>query len=110
MKDGTEKAQSDKIVVTIDPDLEGLIPGYLANRRKDIESVKTAIEAEDFELINRLGHSMKGSGAGYGFGLVSTLGASLEKAGEAGDAKTALDVMAQLARYLDRIEIVYESL
>ena len=51
---------------------------------------------------------MKGSGAGYGFVPVSTLGASIEEAGKTENVKETQDAIDQLAQYLDRIVVVYD--
>jgi len=99
---------NDKINVKIDPDLKDLIPGYLQNRRNDIVNIKSALETKDFEFIIRQGHSMKGSGAGYGFVPVSTLGASIEEAGKKENVEEILTDIDQLAQYLDRITVVYD--
>ena len=37
-----------------------------------------ALEQSDLETVRVLGHSMKGSGASYGFEGLTTIGASLE--------------------------------
>ena len=65
--------EDERIVVRIDKDLEDLIPGYIKNRHNDIESMHTALESGDFENIRILGHSMKGSGGGYGFDEITTI-------------------------------------
>ncbi len=108
MAEDSWKISKDKIVVKIDSDLKELIPGYLQNRRNGIANIRAALETKDFELIQRQGHSMKGSGAGYGFVPVSTLGASIEEAGKTENVKETLDAIDQLAQYLDRIVVVYD--
>ena len=42
----------EKIIVQVDSDLEDLIPGYLENRNKDIESITEALRQNDFETIS----------------------------------------------------------
>jgi len=51
---------------------------------------------------------MKGSGAGYGFAPVSTLGGAIEKAGKTENVEEILTNIDQLAQYLDRITVVYD--
>ncbi|MDH3257475.1 MAG: hypothetical protein OEM27_07640, partial [Nitrospinota bacterium] len=62
-----QDSQSEKIRVRIDRDLQDLIPEYLKNRGKDLLAYRQALEEGDFDSIAVLGHSMKGSGGGYGF-------------------------------------------
>ena len=97
-----------KITVAIDADLEELIPGYLENRQKDIESIKECIGRDDFESIRILGHSMKGSGGGYGFDQVSEVGGSIEVAAKAFDVKIIEEQIANLEDFLNRLEVVFE--
>jgi DNA-binding NarL/FixJ family response regulator len=58
-------------VVKIDRDLEDLIPGYLEKRLADVTSIREAAGKNDFEMIRVLGHTMKGSGGGYGFDRIT---------------------------------------
>ena len=97
-----------KIFVKVDPELADLIPGFLNNRRKDIEDMKSCLEAENFEQIERLGHSMKGSGAGYGFDGVSEIGKFIEIAGKEKDVDGIKKGIEDLKDYLDRVELVNE--
>jgi HPt (histidine-containing phosphotransfer) domain-containing protein len=97
-----------KIVVKVDPEIADLIPGFLNNRQKDIEKMESFLEEGNFEQIERLGHSMKGSGAGYGFKGVSGIGKSIEIAGKRKDVEGIKKGIEDLKDYLDRVEIVNE--
>jgi HPt (histidine-containing phosphotransfer) domain-containing protein len=96
----------EKIVVKIDPEIADLIPGFLSNREKDIETMKSCLEEGNFEQIERLGHSMKGSGAGYGFDGISEIGKSIETAGKEKNTEKIKKSIKDLRSYLDRVEIV----
>ncbi len=97
-----------KIVVAIDPDLEELIPGYLENRQKDIEGINEALARAGFEWIERLGHTLKGSGPGYGFDFISAIGLSLENAGKEKNAEKIQVSVNDLCDFLERVEVVYK--
>jgi HPt (histidine-containing phosphotransfer) domain-containing protein len=99
---------SEKITVVIDEDLEDLIPGYMDNRRADIKNIKAALGSADFETIRILGHSMKGSGGGYGFDPITDIGASLEEAAKASCAEEITKQTEALSEYINNIEVVYE--
>ncbi len=101
--------QKPPIFVRIDPDLADLIPGFLENRRKDITAIQKALEQGDHETIRILGHSMKGSGGGYGFDEITELGRALEQAAKSGDGEEIGRKTAELSTYLDRLHIVYEE-
>ena len=100
--------EKEKIIVNVDPEIADLIPGFLENRKKDIEEMKSCLELENFEQIERLGHSMKGSGAGYGFEGVSEIGKALEIAGKEKDVDSIKKGIEDLKNYLDRVELVSE--
>jgi HPt (histidine-containing phosphotransfer) domain-containing protein len=91
----------------VDPDLADLIPGYLANRKKDIAAIHAAIEKNDPDTVRILGHSMKGSGGGYGFETITDIGMMMEKAAKEGRNEDIRLQMKRLEDYLQRVEIVY---
>lgn len=98
----------EKFIVKIDCDLEDLIPGYLENRRKDINKINNSLEAGDFETIRIVGHSMKGSGGGYGFDGITAIGAAVEQAAKDKDITGIRKHVEELMSYLKRVEITYE--
>lgn len=99
--------KEEKIVIKVDSYLKELIPGYINNRYSDIETIKTALENGDYETIKILGHSMKGSGGGYGFDAITEIGKSIEQAAKEKDTDTIKSKLEALNDYLKRIEIVF---
>jgi len=96
----------EPIVVPIDPGIEDLVPGFLANRARDVESLRSLLVQGDFAAIRIIGHSMKGAGGGYGFDLITELGAGIESAALAAD-RGAIDALtSELAEYLARVKPV----
>jgi HPt (histidine-containing phosphotransfer) domain-containing protein len=93
------------IRVVVNKDLEDLIPGYLENRRRDIGRLQEALSQGDWERLRILGHSMAGSGGGYGFAEITTLGRQLERAAQARDASQVEARIRELASYLDRVRV-----
>ena len=104
----SKDAKADKIRIQIDPDLQELIPGYLENRRNDLQIYRDALEQGDFKAIAVLGHSMKGSGGGYGFQELSDIGRALENAAKSQDAKAIRKSLMDMSGFLDRLEIIYD--
>lgn len=103
---GTENG---RIIVHIDEELEDLIPGFLENRRKDIDQILAALEDKDYELIRMLGHSMKGAGGGYGFDAITDIGFSLETAAKEENIEKIQTHVNSLSYYLDHVEVSYEQ-
>lgn len=94
--------------VTIAKDLEDLIPVFVENRRKELESLRTALAADAFEQLRQLGHRMKGVGMSYGFDTVSALGRQIEDGARTGDRDAVEARIAEYADYLARVKVVYE--
>lgn len=64
-------------------------------------ALQSAAARGDLESIERIGHSMKGSGASFGFPGISDLGAALERAAWAFDEKKARLRGAELSAHLE---------
>lgn len=94
--------------VVIDRELEDLIPGYLENRKKDIEKIESSLNQSDFETIRVTGHSMKGSGGGYGFDRISEIGKSIEEAAKSQDVPTIKNEIKNLGDYVNNVNITFE--
>jgi HPt (histidine-containing phosphotransfer) domain-containing protein len=98
---------AERVIVTIERDLEYLIPEYLEGRRNDIESIRQALQKGDFETIRILGHNMKGTGGGYGFDAITVIGGNIQDAAKATEADELERLSDELEEYLDTIEIRY---
>jgi len=103
-----DPTQEGKIVVRINPDLKALIPGYFANRHKDIHAMREALAQGDYETIRVLGHSMKGSGGGYGFDTITEIGSSIEQAARDREPDAIRRWVGELLTYLERVQVTYE--
>lgn len=100
---------NDRFIVQVDPEIEDIVPIFLQNRRDDVGFLSKALEDGDFEPIGILGHSMKGSGGGYGFDAITDIGRSLEQAAKSQSWGEIKRLVEELASYLDRVEVVYEQ-
>jgi len=103
-----QNSQSEKIRVRVDPDIQDLIPDYLKNREKDLLVYRQALEKDDFDSICILGHSMKGSGGGYGFNDLSSIGRAIENAAKNRDKESIHQSIIDLADFLKNLEVVYD--
>jgi HPt (histidine-containing phosphotransfer) domain-containing protein len=97
----------EHLIVQISSELEALIPKYLHNRRKDIEKAEMLLLGEDLEPLRVIGHTLKGSGASYGFIGITAIGERIEIAAKEG-SKTSIDeALKELQQYLDTVQIVF---
>jgi PAS domain S-box-containing protein len=94
--------------VRVDAGLAEIVPGFLENRRTDLEAIASALVRADYEHVRVLGHNMKGSGTSYGFTRITELGASLEQAAGRGASEEIRVRAAELSRYLDGLHVKYE--
>ncbi len=94
--------------VVVDSSLEELIPGYLANRRADVLTLRAALDSADFQAIRMIAHKIRGSGGGYGFPVLTELGAAIEGAALAQDSEVIRKNLTELDLYLAKVEVTYE--
>ena len=94
--------------VKVDKDLEDLIPTFMSNRRKELDALRAALAAADFEQLRQLGHRMRGVGNSYGFDDVTDIGKRIEEGARSGDKAALEKHIAQYGDYLSRVEIAYE--
>jgi HPt (histidine-containing phosphotransfer) domain-containing protein len=103
----TTRPNGNALTVHIDPDLEEIVPGFLENRRRDVQTLETALQQHDLAQAHTIGHRMKGDGGGYGFDAISLLGAALEEAAAREDWDTIRRHTDELADFLARVTVVY---
>ncbi|MDH3222676.1 MAG: Hpt domain-containing protein [Gemmatimonadota bacterium] len=95
--------------VRVDPVLESLVPRFLKNRKRDLIALYGALDDEDFETIQSLGHAMKGTGGAYGFDAISALGSEIEICGKDGNGRGAARWIRLLDGYLAKVKVLYEA-
>lgn len=98
-------AGAGRIVVRVDPDLADMIPGFIANRHRDLELLRAAAASGDLEAIRQVGHRLLGVGGGYGFQEISAIGARIEAAAKEGRQAAAVAAIDELADHLSRLEV-----
>jgi PAS domain S-box-containing protein len=101
-----ESGRSDTIQVRTNPKSAERIAVFLENGRRNVVAMRDALELNDFETVEFLGHGMRGSGGMFGFQAITDIGAALELAAESGDADASRARVGELSQFLDRIEIV----
>ena len=84
-----------------------LIPAFLNNRKREVESLRHALVTGDFELVRQLGHRMRGVGGSYGFEYVTLLGRRLEHCGRERDVDLLGELVSEYADYLSTVRIEY---
>lgn len=98
----------DAYTVKVSKDLEDLIPTFLGNRRKELDALRVALAAADFEQLRQLGHRMRGVGNSYGFEHVSLIGKRIEDGARSGDKASLETQIEAYGDYLSKVKIAYE--
>ena len=96
------------IVVVVDKELEDLVPVFMKNRHKEVETLKAALAAADFEQLRQVGHRMKGVGNSYGFAHVSVFGKQIEEGARSGDRAGISARITEYQDYLAKVQVTYE--
>jgi HPt (histidine-containing phosphotransfer) domain-containing protein len=98
---------NEKIIIHIAvAEILQLIPIYLAKRREELGVLQDAVVKNDFEILQDLGHKMKGSGGSFGLDRISEIGGNMESSAKAQDLPAIEQEIAELMDYLDRVEVV----
>jgi HPt (histidine-containing phosphotransfer) domain-containing protein len=97
---------SEPLTVTVDADILDLAEDFLRNRRREADRARDAAARADLDVLRRIGHELKGTAGSYGFGDLSTIGASLESAAIAGDVDQAGAAVARMSDFLTRVSVV----
>lgn len=99
-------ATTEPEVITIeDPEIAPLIPEFMENRRADVVAFRDALRTGDYARIQSSAHKMKGSGRGYGFTVVSRIGAELELAAHQQKVGKMSALIDELDAYLSKVHV-----
>lgn len=73
---------------------------YIERRKADLQKLQTALNENDFSVIGRIGHQLKGNAATFGFNELEAIGIALEDAGDASDKEAAHQALVSLSSWL----------
>lgn len=99
-----------KSIVEIDADLQDLVPQFVENRKKDIETLRQLVQKDDLEAISQLAHKIKGAAAGYGFNELSDLAAQMEKASKKNENAPLPGLVQRMETHFFNIEIQFVNM
>jgi len=69
---------------------------YIERRKKDVESLRSALAQKTFDEFKRIGHQLKGNAASFGYVDLEKVAIQLEVAG---DKQDALEASRQLGLF-----------
>jgi hypothetical protein len=96
---------TQKIVLKVEPPLKELVPGFVENRRRDLERMRQALRAGDLAAIRDVGQNIRAFSRVYGFDELTALGEEIRCAADECSTLRIVHLQGQLADYLSRIEV-----
>ncbi|MEP7365741.1 MAG: response regulator [Acidobacteriota bacterium] len=98
-------SKPDAIVARVPAGLENIAPAYLAKRRGELPMLRELLNSLDWNQLRVLGHNMKGTGSGYGFPEITSLGAAIEQAAKKSNPDAVALQLKELEAYLSRVTL-----
>ena len=91
-------------------DAEMIIPEearmkYIERRRKDIESLRSALAMNTYDEFKRIGHQLKGNAASFGYSDLEKVAIQLEAAGEKQDHHEASRQLQMFETWLNSVSV-----
>jgi len=96
-------------LVAVAADLRHLVPIFLSNRGKELQALREAFAAANYEVLRQLGNRMKGVGNPYGFRRISELGEHIVAGADARDAALLETTISGYAGYLSGLQVSYRD-
>lgn len=94
--------EASRTEISIDPDIQELVPGFCESRKRDIASLDHYLAKGDFTAIAKVSHTVKGIAAPYGFPTLEKLFKSLEVAAKASDATQSKKLVGEIKTYFSK--------
>jgi len=95
----------DKLRLRAEPAVKELLPGFLENRRRDLERLREALHAGDLAAIRDLGQNIRCFSRVYGLDELTEMGEQIRSAAEACSTLRIEQLQRRLADYLARVEL-----
>ena len=95
----------DKIRLRAEPSVKELLPGFLENRRRDLERMRQALHAGDLAAIRDLGQNIRCFSRVYGLDELTEIGEEIRCAAEECSTLRLVHLQGRLADYLARVEL-----
>jgi hypothetical protein len=92
--------------VEVEEELAGVIDDYLRALYRDLRALVSALKEKDLKTTYKIGHDLKGSGAGYGLDRISEIGREICRLSMEKDLHGILAQIKELNTYLKNVDIV----
>lgn len=100
------RAADGDYIAPVTSDILDLSARYLANRKPDVERLRTALATHNYSALEDIGERMFAAGAPHGFRKITLFGKQIREACAERDAKRIWPVVAEYEDYLARVKLV----
>ena len=76
---------------------------YLVRRHQDLSNCRAALLANDFQVMETVGHNLKGNGISFGHPLLSSIGEKMENAARMKSFLDCSNCVQQLEDFLHQV-------
>jgi HPt (histidine-containing phosphotransfer) domain-containing protein len=78
---------------------------YLERRKKDVESLHTALKSQSLEEFKRIGHQLKGNAASFGYQSLEKIAIAMEAAAAALNFEEARKQLGLFEEWLRAVDV-----
>ena len=98
----------DALIVHIESDFEPLMSKFMANRKKEVVTMREALAQQDLETVRKVAHGMKGAGGSYGFDHITLMATTIEHTAKNGTSAGLAEELDRLAVYLEQVQVIFD--
>jgi signal transduction histidine kinase/CheY-like chemotaxis protein/HPt (histidine-containing phosphotransfer) domain-containing protein len=98
---------SEENVVLVEKDFAEFIPAFLEDILQDIDKMARAKTREDFDVVRKAGHRIKGAGGGFGLNGISEIAGTLEAAAKSRSYDKIEKTLSELSDYIHSLQVEY---
>lgn len=103
------KPLNEPIRISVEPSLRVLVPGFLDNRRRDLEALGRALGSGDLRAMREVGQNIRCFSRVLGIEALTQLGEEIQAAAEEAATLRIARLHERLADYLARVQIPDEA-
>lgn len=92
-----------------DPSFADLVGQFVDGLSERLETMRQAIQTQDFEQLLTAAHQLKGSGGGYGYPVLTQLAAELEQKAREDSLEGCKTALAEIERTCARVVVATEA-
>lgn len=87
-----------------------ILAKYHSRRKEDLELCRKSLTQQDYTVIERIGHRLKGNGVTFGYPELSKLGEEMENSARSSDVSTMRSTVNELEDWVVRHQGFFEEI